>query len=106
MLRSIYATCVGRKPKTDPTERVFNRIVEARERAGISRQQLADLVDVHYQTAGYLERGEYSPSLVLALRIADALSTSVESLFSLSSFPATSSTNGDLDENNVEEEVG
>jgi putative transcriptional regulator len=106
MLRSIYATCVGRKPKTDPTERVFNRIVEARERAGISRQQLADLVDVHYQTAGYLERGEYSPSLVLALRIADALSTSVESLFSLNSFPTSLSMNGDHDENNIAKQAG
>ena len=26
---------------------------------------------MHYQTVGYLERGEYSPSLELALRIAD-----------------------------------
>jgi putative transcriptional regulator len=105
MLRSIYTICVGRKPKTDPSERVFNRIVEAREQVGISRQQLADLVDVHYQTAGYLERGEYSPSLVLALRIADALSTSVESLFSLNSFPTNFSMNGEHDENNVEEQA-
>jgi DNA-binding XRE family transcriptional regulator len=47
----------------------------------LSRQELADLVGVHYQTIGYLERGEYSPSLVLALRIASELNTSVEKLF-------------------------
>lgn len=47
----------------------------------MSRQELADEVGVHYQTIGYIERGEYSPSLVLALRIADVLGTSVEELF-------------------------
>jgi DNA-binding XRE family transcriptional regulator len=38
---------------------------------------------VHYQTIGYLERGEYSPSLVLALRISEALNEAVSDLFSL-----------------------
>jgi len=38
---------------------------------------------VHYQTMGYLERGEYSPSLVLALRLAQALGVTIEQLFSL-----------------------
>jgi DNA-binding XRE family transcriptional regulator len=47
----------------------------------LSRQDLADLVGVHYQTIGYLEREEYSPSLVLALKIAEELSTPVEKLF-------------------------
>jgi putative transcriptional regulator len=65
---------------------VFSRLVECREAAGLSRQQLADLVDVHYQTVGYLERGEYSPSLALALRIAGALGVPVDSLFSLTPF--------------------
>jgi DNA-binding XRE family transcriptional regulator len=50
---------------------------------GLSRQQLADRVGVHYQTIGYLERGEYSPSLVLALRIANALNKEFSELFSL-----------------------
>lgn len=67
----------------NPEEPVFNRIEEARATAGLSRQQLADLVGVHYQTIGYLERGEYSPSLVLALRIASALGKEVSELFSL-----------------------
>ncbi|NNG87657.1 transcriptional regulator [Streptomyces sp. NHF165] len=54
---------------------------------GISRRQLADALDVHYQTVGYLERGEYSPSLHLALRIAAYYGTSVESVFALEPFP-------------------
>ena len=48
----------------------------------MSRNELADAVGVHYQTVGYLERGEYNPSLALALRIAAVLDRSVEDLFS------------------------
>jgi DNA-binding XRE family transcriptional regulator len=65
---------------------VYNRITEQRELLGISRQQLAEIVGVHYQTIGYLERGEYSPSLALALRIAEVFETDVQSLFSIKSF--------------------
>jgi DNA-binding XRE family transcriptional regulator len=64
-------------------EPVFNQIEQVRTSLGLSRQQLADLVGVHYQTIGYLEREEYSPSLVLALRIAKALNREVSELFSL-----------------------
>ena len=53
---------------------------------GLSRQQLAAAVGVHYQTVGYLERGEYSPSLTLALRLALELDCSVEELFSVRPF--------------------
>ena len=73
---------MGRKPK-DQEERVINRIEELRLAAGSSRQQLADAVGVHYQTVGYIERGEYSPSLVLALQVAKVLGTTVENIFSL-----------------------
>jgi DNA-binding XRE family transcriptional regulator len=64
-------------------EPVFNQIEQVRSSLGLSRQELADLVGVHYQTIGYLERGEYSPSLVLALRISKALNKEVSELFSL-----------------------
>jgi DNA-binding XRE family transcriptional regulator len=47
------------------------------------QEELADAVGVHYQTVGYIERGEYSPSLVLALQIAKVLGTPVENIFSL-----------------------
>ena len=71
---------MGRKPKAEE-ERVANRIEELRTLANLSRQELADQVGVHYQTIGYIERGEYSPSLVLALRIASVLGASVEDIF-------------------------
>ena len=64
-------------------EPVYNLIEVARVALGLSRQELADKVGVHYQTIGYLEREEYSPSLVLALRIANALNQEITELFSL-----------------------
>jgi putative transcriptional regulator len=82
MLHSIYATYVSRNPE----EPVYNRIEEVRTDLGLSRQDLADKVGVHYQTIGYLEREEYSPSLVLALRISEALKTPLSELFSLAQF--------------------
>ena len=79
MLCSMYATSMSRNSE----EPVFNQIEQVRSSLGLSRQELADLVGVHYQTIGYLERGEYSPSLVLALRISNALNKEVSELFSL-----------------------
>lgn len=78
---------MGRKPKTAEGERVFNRIASAREARGLNRQDFAAAIGVHYQTVGYLERGEYSPSLVLALRIARELELPVEAVFSLDPLP-------------------
>ena len=46
------------------SETIHNRIAMLRAERGISRRQLADALGVHYQTVGYLERGEYSPSLL------------------------------------------
>ena len=73
---------MGRKPKDEEVQ-VNNRIEELRAAAGISRQDLADAVGVHYQTIGYIERGEYSPSLVLALQIAEVLGLPVQEIFAL-----------------------
>ncbi|MFM6963424.1 MAG: helix-turn-helix transcriptional regulator [Micrococcales bacterium] len=73
---------MGRKSKADE-ERVANRIEALRTKIGMTRQELADLVEVHYQTIGYIERGEYSPSLVLALKISKALGKKVEQVFML-----------------------
>jgi DNA-binding XRE family transcriptional regulator len=73
---------MGRKPKTQE-EQIFNHLEAARQKAGLSRQELADLVEVHYQTIGYIERDEYSPSLVLALKIAKELKQPLENIFTI-----------------------
>lgn len=67
-------------------DRVYNRIALLRADRKISRRELADILGVHYQTIGYLERGEYSPSLALALRIAKYFDVPVETIFSLEEF--------------------
>ncbi|MBO2463166.1 helix-turn-helix transcriptional regulator [Actinomadura sp. LCR2-06] len=73
-------------------EHVHNRIAVLRAERGVSRRELATALGVHYQTIGYLERGEYSPSLHLALRIAAFFEVPVEVVFSLAPFPRLGST--------------
>ena len=69
------------------SEVIYNRIAMLRAERGISRRELADALGVHYQTVGYLERGEYGPSLYLALRIAAYFEVPVEVIFSTDPFP-------------------
>jgi putative transcriptional regulator len=79
--------------KQDKDERnAYNRIPMLRAERGISHRDLATALGVHYQTIGYLERGEYSPSLHLALRIAAYFEVPVEVVFSLKPFPRIGST--------------
>lgn len=78
---------MSRRPKTEE-QLVTNRVEELRNDRGLSRQELADKVGVHYQTIGYIERGEYSPSLVLALKIGSVLERSVEDIFFLEESPS------------------
>jgi len=69
---------------------VYNRIALLRAEQGVTRRELADALGVHYQTVGYLERGEYNPSLHLALRIAEFFGLPVEIVFSTKPFPRIS----------------
>ncbi len=66
--------------------RLHNRIAVLRTERGLSRQALAEALGVNYQTIGYLERGEYNPSLELALRIAELFALPVEAVFSRAPF--------------------
>ena len=53
------------------------------ERGELSQQQLADMVSVSRQTIVSIEKGNYAPSVKLALLLAEVLETSVEELFTL-----------------------
>ncbi|AUH69981.1 MULTISPECIES: helix-turn-helix transcriptional regulator [Gordonia] len=55
----------------------------ARTRAGLRQADLATAVGVSRQTVVSLERGDYAPSVYLAIRIARTLNSSVEELFPL-----------------------
>lgn len=68
-------------------ETLHNRIAMLRAERGVSRRDLAEALGVHYQTVGYLERGEYSPSLEVALKMAAYFEVPVEVIFSLTPFP-------------------
>ncbi len=67
-------------------EIVHNRLPTLRADRSISRGELADALGIHYQTIGYIERGEYSPSLHLALRIAQFFDLPIEAIFALERF--------------------
>jgi putative transcriptional regulator len=70
---------------------IQNRIAVLRAERGLSRQQLADALGINYQTIGYLERGDYNPSLELAFRIAEYFGLPLEAVFSRSPFAPMSS---------------
>ena len=60
-----------------------NRLKEARASRGLSQADLAELVHVSRKTINTVENGVFIPSTVLALRLAQALGTTVERLFFL-----------------------
>lgn len=66
--------------------KIHNRIALFRAEQGESRRDLAEAVGVNHQTIGYLERGDYSPSLELAMKIAEHFDVAVEHLFSFQPF--------------------
>ena len=67
---------------------VNNRIALFRVERGLGRKDLAAAVGVNPQTIGFLERGSYSPSVELALKLAAVFDVPVEALFSLNPFPS------------------
>ena len=60
-----------------------NRVKELRLAAGMTQQQLAELVHVSSRTIISLEKGQYNPSLLLAYRMALELHTTMEELYCL-----------------------
>jgi DNA-binding XRE family transcriptional regulator len=66
----------------------YNRIALYRVERGLSRKDLAAAVGVNPQTIGFLERGSYSPSVELALKLSAVFGVPVDSLFSLTPFPS------------------
>jgi DNA-binding XRE family transcriptional regulator len=65
---------------------IYNRLPVLRAERGLSRQDLAKALGINYQTVGYLERGEYNPSLELAFRISEFFNLPIEAIFSRKPF--------------------
>ena len=61
---------------------LINHLKEYRARFHLSQTDLGNLVGVSRQTISLIERGDYNPSVTLALKIAKVLESTVEELFS------------------------
>ena len=61
---------------------IYNRIKMLRTEKCLSRKELADAVEVNFQTIGYLERGDYNASLELAFRLAEYFDVPIDMAFS------------------------
>jgi DNA-binding XRE family transcriptional regulator len=66
------------KAKSD----LYNRLAVLRAERGVSRADLAAAVGVNPQTIGFLERGDYGPSLEVALKVCEFFGLPVEAVFS------------------------
>ncbi len=65
---------------------LYNRIAVLRAERNLSRQDLADALGINYQTIGFLERGDYNPSLTLALDLSAYFNLPIEAIFSRQPF--------------------
>jgi putative transcriptional regulator len=62
---------------------IFNAVRRHRLAKDMTQSELADLLGVTRQTVLSIEKGKYTPSIALALRLAEVFDVSVETLFQL-----------------------
>ena len=60
---------------------LYNRLKEYRAKIGVNQQQMGKMAGVSRQTISQIERGDYSPSVTLALKIAKVFDARVEDIF-------------------------
>lgn len=60
---------------------LYNKLKENRARMGINQQELGALVGASRQTISLIERGDYSPSVTLAIKIARVFEKNVDEVF-------------------------
>ena len=60
-----------------------NNIAKLRSKRKVSQQQLADLIGVSRKTISTVETGRFTPSVVIALKLARYFEVPVESIFAL-----------------------
>lgn len=58
-----------------------NKVRELRARHEFTQSDLAKMVGVTRQTVGFIEKGEFSPSVTLALKIAQAFQCDINEVF-------------------------
>jgi putative transcriptional regulator len=65
---------------------IHNRIAVLRAERSVSRQTLAEKIGVNPQTIGFLERGDYVPSLELVFKLSQFFALPIEAIFSTKPF--------------------
>ena len=65
-------------------ERIINEVSKLRANIGVTQEDLADKVNVSRQTIIALEKGNYTPSILLALKISYFFKIPVEKIFKIS----------------------
>jgi len=64
-------------------ESIINRVYELRMKSGITQETLADAVGVTRQTIIAIEKGNYTPSVILALKISNFFKKPLEEIFQI-----------------------
>jgi putative transcriptional regulator len=72
--------------RSEQEPKIHNRLKVLRVERGMSRQELAEALGINYQTVGYIERGDYNPSLELVFRISELFGLPIEAIFSREPF--------------------
>lgn len=60
---------------------LYNHLKEYRAKIDVNQQEMGKLVGVSRQTISQIERGDYSPSVTLAIKIAKVFNARVEDIF-------------------------
>ena len=60
---------------------LYNQLKEYRSRLGVNQTEMGKLAGVSRQTISQIERGDYSPSVTLALKLAKICEVNVEDIF-------------------------
>ncbi len=58
-----------------------NKVRELRDDKGLNQQELGSLVGVSRQTISLIERGDYNPSIIVCLKLAEVFGVRVEDIF-------------------------
>ena len=62
---------------------LVNNLADFRKKAGLNKADLGKLVGVSRQTISLIERGDYNPSVTVALTIAKVLGVDINEIFRL-----------------------
>lgn len=67
--------------RSNVSEKVGKRIAELRKESGLTQEQLAVKINMNRTYVGYLEKGDRSPSIETANKIARALGVKIDEIF-------------------------